>query len=402
MNLNRMAESYNFHTSLWDARVAARKQPDQPYTSPHFLVAANVFYLGFTFLLYRFMVWRGRPFQCGAFKSILAVYNLSCVVLAAYVVWGILVVMRERPFSFVCNKTLLPGEDEGTGHAEFLAHVFWVFYAQKFWEFFDTWFFVLRMSFRQVTFLHIFHHCSINIVVGLILPFEFSGDMYLPILLNAIVHTLMYSHYLATILKVKAPWRPALTSMQLLQFCLIATQSAMALHAGDGCGGPYFGKIGMVLYMASMLVLFGNFFVRAYLIKKPHGSTFGDGVVMRPQATEVSRTYTGRAVLDSRGCANVELPAAKGVGEYHYQVTPIGRPMPELHVHREPTLQARSFELAGGHGNATVSWCVTEKVMLFDEKPKAKPLLSCCDGGNSQDAQGSCCEPGAAREKKAQ
>merc|ERR1740121_2778641 len=170
---------------------------------------------------------------------------------------------------------MMPGSSDDNGHASFLAHVFWVFYAQKFWEFFDTWFFILRKSFRQVTFLHIFHHASINIVVGLILPFEFNGDMYLPILLNALVHVLMYSHYLVSALGLSTPWKPYLTSMQLLQFCTIAVQSAVSLSRGDSCGGPYFGKIAMVAYMGSMLVLFGNFFYHSYVLNKPSTSSAG-------------------------------------------------------------------------------------------------------------------------------
>ena len=68
-----------------------------------------------------------------------------------------------------------------------MAFIFWVFYAQKYWEFLDTWLFILRKSYRQVTFLHLFHHSSITIVVGSIVRFDFSGDMYLPVLLNAMV-----------------------------------------------------------------------------------------------------------------------------------------------------------------------------------------------------------------------
>merc|ERR1711879_465129 len=158
---------------------------------------------------------------------------------------GIGHVLLNGRYSFVCNKTIVPGSNGDDGHARFMATVFWVFYAQKFWEFFDTWFFIMRKSFRQVTFLHVFHHCSINIVVGLLLPFEFNGDMYLPIFLNAVVHVLMYSHYLVAALGLSTPWKPYLTSMQLLQFMLIATQSAISLSRGDTCGGPYFGKLGM-------------------------------------------------------------------------------------------------------------------------------------------------------------
>merc|ERR1719183_3403688 len=216
---------------------------------------------------------------------------------------------RSVQRNFVCNRTAIPGEGDDDGHAGFLAHVFWVFFAQKFWEFLDTWFFLLRMSFRQVTFLHIFHHCSINIVVGMIIPFEFKGDMYLPILLNAFVHVLMYTHYLVSALGGSTPWKPYLTSLQLGQFVLIATQSAMSLSSGDGCGAPYFAKIAMVAYMASMILLFGNFFFHSYVLKN-------------------SKMPLGSGVIKEQGHAKVELPSTFAAGDIHYQVTPIGRPMP--------------------------------------------------------------------------
>lgn len=56
---------------------------------------------------------------------------------------------------------------------------------------------------QQVTFLHLFHHSSITLVVGSILRFDYSGDMFLPIVLNSIVHVLMYSHYFVTALGIK-------------------------------------------------------------------------------------------------------------------------------------------------------------------------------------------------------
>merc|ERR1719453_1744184 len=246
--MSRFASSYSEQLGLWEQRVAKGTQPAAPLTSIVFLVAANAFYLLFTLVLYLYMKSRPAPCSCRPFKSILLVYNFTCVVLAGYVVWGIARVLIHQPYNFVCNATVLPGSSEDAGYADFMAHVFWVFYAQKFWEFLDTWFFILRKSFRQVTFLHVFHHCSINIVVGLLLPFEFNGDMYLPILLNALVHVMMYSHYLVAALGMSTPWKPYLTSMQLLQFITIACQSTMSLMAGDGCGAPFFGKVLMVIY----------------------------------------------------------------------------------------------------------------------------------------------------------
>jgi len=383
-----LLDSYSEQLVQWRSRVDAGFQPDLPGTSWQFLVSANIFYLGVTFALYKYMGYRGVPFKCKSFKSILLLYNFTCVVLAGYVVWGIMYSARSVQRNFVCNRTVIPGQGDDDGHAGFLAHVFWVFFAQKFWEFLDTWFFLLRMSFRQVTFLHVFHHCSINIVVGLILPFDFNGDMYLPILLNAFVHVLMYSHYLVSAIGLPTPWKPYLTSMQLVQFCLIAVQSAVSLHHGSRCGAPYFAKVIMVTYMMSMLVLFGHFFLKSYVMNKP--STSLRGVMKRPEPVQVTRTHCGRVTLDSAGVADIAVPTSFK-GELVYQLTPIGAPMPSLHVSREPDSESSSFALAGGVPDRQVSWNITMIQMLFPESTP-KPHICCNVPDNNQDADGqSCC-----------
>lgn len=67
--------------------------------------------------------------------------------------------------------------------------------------------------------------------------------MFLPIFLNALVHVLMYSHYLVTALGIKSWWRQYLTSLQLAQFCLISLQSAVAYSRGPSCGAPDWAKV---------------------------------------------------------------------------------------------------------------------------------------------------------------
>ena len=67
----------------------------------------------------------------------------------------------------------------------------------------------------QVSFLHVYHHMSINAVVGLSLPYAWAGDMYLPIVLNAFVHVLLYTHYFLTGLGIRSWWARHLTNLQV-------------------------------------------------------------------------------------------------------------------------------------------------------------------------------------------
>lgn len=170
--------------------------------------------------------------------------------------------------------------------------------------------------------------------------------------------------------------------MQLLQFITIATQSAISLSSGDTCGAPFFGKAIMVTCMGSMLLLFGNFFLHAYVLKKPL-TKFGGGVVKRQDSLQVTKNHSGRVALGADGCARVELPSLFAGGEIMYQVTPIGRPMPNLHVSREPTDKDCSFGLSGGTAGTSVSWTVAMVVTILGSEPKPPPP-SCC-GENSQD-----------------
>lgn len=77
------------------------------------------------------------------------------------------------------------------------------YYAQKFLEYGDTLFFVLRKSFRQLTVLHLYHHVSITLVTAMFLRFDVNGDAYLAALVNSFVHVLMYSHYFLASFKAR-------------------------------------------------------------------------------------------------------------------------------------------------------------------------------------------------------
>jgi len=71
----------------------------------------------------------------------------------------------------------------------------------------------------------------------------------------------MYSHYFLATLKVPAPWKKYLTQIQMVQFLLNMVQALYVIFFHTN----YPRALAYVLftYMISLLVLFGNFYVKS-------------------------------------------------------------------------------------------------------------------------------------------
>lgn len=395
--LGRISQSWTENWDLLDERVATGMQPTITlrFTSFEFLLYANIVYLLVTLSLYQYMKQRKEGLNDKLLKRIIFYYNAICVGLAGYVVYAMVnYKVTVDAGSFVCNTSAKPNTPE----TQYIAFVFWIFYAQKFWEFMDTWFFLLRRSFRQVTFLHIFHHSSITFVVGSILRFDYSGDMFLPIFLNACVHVLMYSHYLVTAMGIKSWWRQYLTTLQLLQFCAISMQSGLAWSRGPSCGSPDWSKVGMMCYMGSMLWLFARFFYHRYI--KNDDRIGLEGVITTKAFDPQYASFHGTVELNESGCAQIVLPeSAKSVMKrtpskvnVMYLLTPVGARMPDLFVSREVFTKntdataegiqeansSASFAVAGGAANKKVCWQFTCEHVSKKVTSNNRPQLPCC------------------------
>lgn len=149
--------------------------------------------------------------------------------------------------------------------------VYWLylFYVSKFWELIDTVIIVLRG--RPLTLLHVWHHTSVMFEMYSWLEFDMVLGVY-GMLFNTLVHTFMYSYYCAALLKVRVPWKQALTSLQIVQFCVsfacLVPYVYFYQRTSGGCtGGPAL-AVSMVCN-GSFLLLFIQFFRKTYLSEKP-------------------------------------------------------------------------------------------------------------------------------------
>lgn len=96
---------------------------------------------------------------------------------------------------------------------------------------------------------------------------------FLPAMINSFVHVIMYMYYALAAMGPSVAkylwWKRYLTIIQLIQFTIAMTASAVALY--HGCDFPLWMHYLLIVYMVTFLVLFGNFYMQSYLEKGKSG-----------------------------------------------------------------------------------------------------------------------------------
>jgi hypothetical protein len=98
--------------------------------------------------------------------------------------------------------------------------IIYLFYISKYYEFGDT--FLLYLNGKTPIFLQKYHH--IGAVISWHLMYIYKVDMvWMASLLNSFVHTIMYSYYLGSLLKIEELRfvKKYITSLQLIQFFVL-------------------------------------------------------------------------------------------------------------------------------------------------------------------------------------
>eukprot|EP00980_Cylindrotheca_fusiformis_P007062 scaffold1482_cov120-Cylindrotheca_fusiformis.AAC.4 len=195
-------------------------------------------------------------------KETMIIYNGGQVLLNGWMVYKIMdaVLYRGHPFF---------GDVQTISGASFAV---WVHYMDKYLEFFDTIFMVLRGRMDQVSFLHVYHHVSIAWAWWFAVKSWPGGDSYFGALLNSFIHVMMYSYYTLSLLKVRCPWKKYLTQAQLIQFTTVliytACMSVYHIKYSELESKHYWCMAIQSFEMTSLFFLFMAFYSKAYKKKK--------------------------------------------------------------------------------------------------------------------------------------
>lgn len=165
-------------------------------------------------------------------------------------------------------ETFPPGHEHK--QLERVLHAAYV--ANKVLDLADTVFFILRKSYKQVTFLHIYHHVLMAIVsFTLTRTYGTGGHLNFVGLLNTAVHTVMYFYYFLSsqypAVKGSIWWKKYITLTQITQFTLILGYGIYVRFFSPNCGVPRGLLYVTMLQGIIFLYLFGTFYVQTYLRK---------------------------------------------------------------------------------------------------------------------------------------
>lgn len=197
----------------------------------------------------------------------LVFYNSFQVLLSAYIFIQGLRAGWWFDYSFRCQ----PVDKSDNPKAAFMVHCVWAFYMSKFTEFIDTFCFIARKKFSQVSLLHVYHHGVMPVSAWFGLRYVPGGHGTLLGLINAFVHVVMYSYYLLAGLGPQYQkylwWKQYLTSMQMIQFVIIIGH-AVQLVFYDDCDFPVLFAYFVICQTFIILAMFAHFYLRAYIRPK--------------------------------------------------------------------------------------------------------------------------------------
>ncbi|XP_065441029.1 very long chain fatty acid elongase 2 isoform X2 [Chrysemys picta bellii] len=192
----------------------------------------------FLTVVYLLSIWLGTKFMKNrpafSLRGHLIVYNLGVTVLSLYMLIEV-------------------------------AKVLWWYYFSKAIEFMDTIFFVLRKKNSQITFLHVYHHATMFNIWWCVLNWIPCGQSFFGPTLNSFIHVLMYSYYGFSVIPSMRKylwWKKYLTQAQLIQFLLTIIHTLSA--AVKPCGFPFGCLMFQSSYMATLVILFINFYIKTY------------------------------------------------------------------------------------------------------------------------------------------
>lgn len=285
--INHTTEFYSWSLTIADKRVERWLMMSSPLPT-----------LGFS-VLYLLFLWAGPRYMQhrDAFKlrKTLIIYNFSMVLLNFYICKELLLGSRAAGYSYLCQPVNYTDDVNEVR----IASALWWYYISKGVEFLDTVFFIIRKKFNQISFLHVYHHCTMFILWWIGVKWVPGGQSFFGAMINSAIHVLMYSYYALAAVGPHTHkylwWKKYLTIIQMIQFHVTIGHAAHSLYSG--CPFPAWMQWALIAYAITFIILFANFYYQTYRLRprpKSHTgacngaaqSTTANGALQRAEEEE--------------------------------------------------------------------------------------------------------------------
>lgn len=146
----------------------------------------------------------------------------------------------------------------------------WHFYISKYYEFVDTWIILLKGGKPMI--LQTYHHAGVVLLMWAICVTQNTTCGMILTVLNSGIHTIMYTYYTLTALKIKLPFKVMIkqfiTSSQIIQF-LVGIGFSAPTYFVSGCHSEAstFSQAFLHLYTIILIGLFASFAHQEYVVK---------------------------------------------------------------------------------------------------------------------------------------
>ena len=262
LHLKHLHHPHN-HTRTHSFAITDAHPPFTPIHSPLGPLLVTLSYL-ITISILKSTLSKASPTTISYLRDLLTptmiAYNVLQVFINSYIVLSI--------FSSLRSGHPLVGSTTATT----CSFAVWLHYCDKYLEYFDTIFMILRGRFDQVSFLHVYHHATIGIAWYIGVRLMSTGDSYFGALANSIIHVFMYAYYALALMKINCVWKRFLTVGQLVQFVLVVLYTGAVLVVNWQLGQlqrrhvlACFVQVGE---MVSLFVLFSLFYNKTYNTNK--------------------------------------------------------------------------------------------------------------------------------------
>ncbi|XP_075970162.1 very long chain fatty acid elongase 7-like [Anticarsia gemmatalis] len=257
-----LKKAWEGYTFLFDEIVDQRTKEWMFVAKPYQGIALLAVYLMFVLKWGPKFMKNRQPFNL---DKLLIVYNAAQVAACIYLFYNSITLAWGWRYKWICEPV-----DFETPHGLEVAGMVYNYFLLKIIDLLDTVFFVLRKKFNQVSFLHIYHHTGMVMLIWGAVTYMPGGHGTLIGVINSFVHIVMYSYYLLTVAvpSIKnAVWiKKHVTQLQILQFFWCVMHMAIIVFKTD-CAYPRWVSAVFLPQNIFMLVLFIDFYIKAYVLK---------------------------------------------------------------------------------------------------------------------------------------